>query len=216
MDDDLQLLRRDLDIFHRMSMEAEEFLKSDLERWPMASGDMPQLTLGGLLMRRRRLGLLQARLDKGEQERFGAAVERVRLLLGSQVVRFELKGHRELHQRLGEWIGHLRNWTKIGGVKAENYAEAADIRVVISEVVSRLQRKPYQIDPRVLSELAQVDRRLQASWSPSSFVWPQLWQPAYDEQSFWWLYGQPKFREDDHSMFGRFQPPTFNPPVPRT
>ena len=216
MDENLKLLRRDLEIFHRMSVEADDFLKSDLERWPMASGDMPQLTLGGLLMRRRRLGLLQTGLDKGEQERFAAAVERVRQLLGSQVVRFELKGHRELHRRLGEWIGHLRNWAKIGGVKDVDYAEAADIRVVISEVASGLQGKPFQIDPRVLNELAQVDRRLQASWKPSPFVWHPLWQPAYDEESFWWLYGRPRFREDDPVMFGRFQPPTFSPPVPRT
>lgn len=216
MDEALSVLRRDLDIFHQMVMEVSEFLRSDLERWPMAWGDMPQLTLGGLLMRRRRLGLLQLRLDQAEQERFGKAVERLRQVLAGQVVRFEAKGHRELHSRMGEWIGHLRNWAGIGGVKKEDYADAADIRVVMSELVAGLQQKPYQLDPRVLSELAQVDRRLKASWKPTGFVWDTLWEPVYDKKAFWWLYGRPKFRQEDDNIFGRFQPPTFTPPVPRS
>jgi hypothetical protein len=179
MEGERQILLRDLNILEQMSIELGAYLMSASERWTMGRGDMPRLTIGGVLMRQHRLAVVCGRMQPNEQTRFNIAGNRIDRLQSQHLVRFELRMHQELHSRMGEWIGHLRNWADLGKLTVEGYAKDVDTRVVVTAIVEKLQRPPYRLDPRFPEELSTVDKHLRGCWTDGEFIWSPVWQPAY-------------------------------------
>lgn len=184
-----EILLKDLTIFEEMALDMGEYLKSESLYWTMARGDMPRLTIGGYLMRQHRLSALRSSLPAGEQDRLDAAINTFDRVLVDQLVRFERRAHRELHTFLGEWVGHLRDWTRYKMPDIAAYANAVDTRVVITATVDKLREHPYQLDQRILEEMDVLDRKLLGRWQTGEFVWASVWQPAYPKKEYWWLYG---------------------------
>ncbi|MBP8947584.1 MAG: hypothetical protein KBG73_02005, partial [Candidatus Promineofilum sp.] len=54
-----------------------------------------------------------------------------------------------------------------------------------------LGQPPYQRPEHVVTDVAALDRRLQARWQAGEFIWAVVWQPAYPAEGYWWLYGHP-------------------------
>jgi hypothetical protein len=185
-----QKLRQDLDILEQMADGMEEYLKSDVLFWSLSRTDMPQLTLGGYLMRQRRLLLLRRLLDEAEQERLDRAVFQYRQATADRLVRWEEKAHQELQARLRQWQEHLRDirhkQTHV------NYATAAEVRTMIADFLDEMSEPPYQLDADIPRRLNALDQELKNHLRPGDFVWPEEWQPAYPREEYWWLYGQPR------------------------
>ena len=192
MNDVHQILERDLTILEEMVVEIDGYLMSEATHWIMARGDMPKLTIGGCLMRQHRLSVVRDQLEPAEQVRLDTILERLEEALKEKVVRFEDKGHQEVHGRLSEWTGYLRDLTSRMATEAEYYASVVDTRVVITALLNKLRLPPYQLNPHVPNEVDQLDGHLRSRWHSGEFVWPAVWQPAYPADEYWWLYGRPR------------------------
>lgn len=185
-------LQHDLAILTAMADEMADYLRSDVLFWPMSSGGMPKLTLGGYLMRQFRLLALGDTLQPAEQQQLSRAVSTFNQALVERVVRFEQKAHQELEARIRQWGEYLRDLEKDRDMGPAGYGTAVETRAMIAVLVEKLQKRPYQLQPRIMPRIDLLDQNLRHFWEPGPFVWVAAWQPAYPQADFWWLYGQPK------------------------
>ena len=186
MNDNQTALLRDLTILEAMVKELPEYLKSDASRWAIQA-DMPPLTIGGILMRIQRLGKLQEQLPYLDKTRYNQATAAFEDALLEKVVRFEQRTHQELHARLGNWSTCLRE----PHIQPNRYIDKVDTRIVIEAMIIALSQKPYHLEQQVTNEINTLDKNLKKRWHPGEFILDAVWQPAYPQQSYWWLYGAP-------------------------
>lgn len=186
-----QMLQRDLKILEQMAIEMEAYLMSDSVHWTMTKRNMPRLTIGGYLMRQQRLPILRNYLRPEEQAQLDRAIKHFNQTLVEKVVCFEHQAHQELHAFLSEWTCYLRGLTKYRTLAVTRYASEVDTRVVITALIDKLLETPYQLDPRVPNEVAVLDQSLRRHWQAGKFVWEPVWQLAYPQEKYWWLYGKP-------------------------
>jgi hypothetical protein len=189
-----QKLAQDLIIVEAMASEMVDYLKSEVLFWQMMKGGLPKLTLGGYLMRQHRLLALPSLLDEAQQTRLDAAVRQFNLALVEKIVRLEEKAHRELEARIRQWSEFLNDLQNERGVGPASYPSAVDTRAMMAAIIDKLQMAPYQLEPRLLSQVALLDANLNRRWQKGEFIWPDAWQPAYPAAEYWWLYGRPKQR----------------------
>lgn len=184
-------LRRDLAILAAMAKGMDGYLHSEALFGEIGVGGMPMLTLGGYLMREHRLYLLRDLLPPEERQTLEEAMIAFNSTLVEKVVRFEERAHRELAARIRQMEAYLRDVeNKQGGVS--NYATAVEPRAMITALSDKLTLAPYRLNPRIHEQVELLDKNLRRHWRPGEFIWPDGWQPAYPQEEFWWLYGQPK------------------------
>jgi hypothetical protein len=192
MSDGLQKLRQDLEILAAMAAEMDSYLKSEVLFWPMANSTMPRLTLGGYLMRQRRLMALEDLLTDEEKARLETAVRQFNEALVEKIVRLEQRAHEELEARLRQWGEYLKDLSRDSGSGGAYYGTAVEPRAMITALVNKLRLPPYKLEPRISQQLAMYDDNLRRRWDSGDFIWPEEWQPAYPKTTYWWLYGKPK------------------------
>ena len=189
----VERLEQDLEILEAMAAEIDDYLRSDVLFWPMRRSDLPRLTLGGYLLRQHRLLELRDLLGMEERERLHEAIKVYHDALEEKVVRTERKAHEELEARLRQWNEYLREIKR--GVNVAYYASAVETRAMIEALLAQMRTAPYRLQDQIPQKLALLDRELSRIWDRGEFVWPEAWQPAYPQDQFWWLYGQPRKRE---------------------
>lgn len=192
MDRNSTILAHDLMILEEMAGSVAAYLDSDVVDWTIPRANMPRLTLGGYLMRQKRLLALRAQLADEDQARLDSAISLFQDALEERIVRFETRAHQELHMRIAEWIGFLRDINRRAKTEVNYYAGEVDTRVVIKELVDALQRPPYELQEGVLEEISATDRMLKTRLLDHEFIWDPIWQPAYPRPAYWWLYGCPR------------------------
>jgi hypothetical protein len=183
-------LKQDLKILEAMAASMNEYLMSEVTFWSLGQALMPQLTLGGYLLRERRLLLLRHLLPEEEQRRLDTAVFQFKQALDGKTVRFEGKAHQEMPTRIRQWREHLRDMRE--GQSLSNYSTSVESRAMLEAFIDYLGASPFQLDPTIPQRLAGLDQELRNRWQPGEFVWPDGWQPAYPEEEYWWLYGKPR------------------------
>ncbi|MBK8986993.1 MAG: hypothetical protein IPM39_13100 [Chloroflexi bacterium] len=193
MSETKDVLAQDLRILETMIVQIEAYLDSDATYWPLNQAGMPpKLTIGGCLMRQTRLLALKNKLAIVDQVRLDKAIGTFNGMLQEKVVRFENRSNDELHARLREWSSYLRNATSRMATEQEYYANTVDTRLVIAALMDKLQTPPYHLKPQITNDVAQMDSYLQKQWQRGEFVLTAVWQEAYPENDYWWLYGRPK------------------------
>ena len=192
MSESKEKLQRDLEILEAMASEMDEYLQSQTLFWPMIKGNLPRLTIGGYLMRQHRLVSLRDGLDENEQVRLEAAIVRFNETLVEKVVRFEERAHEELHARLRQWGEYLKELSDKSLGMGDFYSSHVQTRAMITGLIQKLEGRPYELDKRVVEQLAVYDNVLRNFWEPGSFTWSDKWQPAYPKPEYWWLYGRPR------------------------
>jgi hypothetical protein len=186
------VLAHDLMILEEMAANMPDYLDSNVTEWIIPRANMPRLTVGGYLMRQHRLTALKERLHGEDQARLEAAIERFNDALAERIVRFETRSHQELHKRIAEWIAVLPDLNHRARTEANYYAGVVDIRVVIKELLESLQTPPYRLEEGVLDEVSAIDTLLKSRLAEQAFVWDPIWEEAYPEDDYWWLYGYPR------------------------
>jgi hypothetical protein len=191
VDKDYAALAHDLMIMEAMVDDMAAYLDSDVVDWTILHANMPRLTIGGYLMRQRRLLVLKDQLSEEDQERLDGAISQFDAGLQERVVRFERRAQQELHMRIAEWIGILRDLHRHSATEVNHYAGIVDTRVVMKELLDKLQTPPYRLDDGILKEVLTIDRLLKSRFSEGEFVWESIWEAAYPRSEYWWLYGVP-------------------------
>lgn len=185
-------IQEDLDVLVAMAAEMDDYLKSEVLYWPMVRGDMPKLTLGGYLMRQHRLQHLNDTFDAGQKEEWETAVQQFQDALAEKVVRTEQRAREELGVRARQWGAYLNDVQRERSVAAVNYETAVENRVIAAALVHFLQTPPYRMENGVAPNLDMLDAGLRPYWQAGAFVWPALWEKAYPQSDYWWLYGRPR------------------------
>ncbi len=189
-DDGAEKLAHDLAILEAMAAEMDDFLTSDAASWPLHRAHMPQLTLGGYLMRQLRLAALFDSLTPGQQGALQEARRQFQAAIDGRPVRVEQRAHDELGLRLRQWVGNLEELRGRGDRLL--YATLVEPRAMVDALIRLLEKHPFRLNPAVAPRVATVDRGLRARWQPGEFIWPDSWQPAYPRDEYWWLYGAPR------------------------
>jgi len=190
---DQVVLAHDLGVLENMVLHMGGYLMTDATRWDVGKSGEPPVTLGGYLMRRRRLDLLANRLTTGERERLRAANEDYDRIVARHAVRFEARAVAEIGARMREWTTYLRDLATSRRLATDHphYVWKSDTRVVITDLVDQLRHPGYPLPDHVAEDIAALDHRLHARWQPEGFIWAPVWETAYPPAMYWWLYGYP-------------------------
>lgn len=191
---DNDVVKHDLAILALMAGGMADYLASDATWWDMGRGDMPLLTIGGYLMRRRRLAALGHLLREEEANSVAESNAKYDQTVSGQIVRFEERALSELGARIREWTVYLRDLTVSHRLAADTarYDYLADTRVVIESLIEKLSESPFRLPEHIPGDVAALDHRLRNRWKPGPFIWSPVWTPAYPIDRYWWLYGHPK------------------------
>jgi hypothetical protein len=168
--------------------ELENYLLSNELFWPLAGADpsgraWPRLTIGGLMLARRRLEAqagdhsLQYKLSDWDQ-----ACDHLR---AKWRVAWEDKAAREFSSRLRQWSHFLEEMRKDPENQRGYYPYEVRLRVIIH----LLQQESSAISPEQERLLGELDNRLKARFSRGDFLWEMELAPVFPEPEFWYLWG---------------------------
>lgn len=183
---------RDLVVMRAMVDHIEPYLASDATRWDMGTAGMPPMTIGGILMRRARLALVDDDLSAEQHRLRDEANQLFDAALIEKIVRFEKRAEAELHARMREWTNYLRDLPSKSAAQPAIYAHVADTRVIVEALRDKLHEPPYKLDPRISHNVAAVDTHLKSLWIKGPFIWDGVWEIAYPLERYWYLYGGPR------------------------
>lgn len=188
-------LERDLDELERMTERLQEYILGDqlylsIGAGFIRGGSMPQMTLGALLLRRRRLTSLRARLDSEQAARLEAALARHNSSQREWTLHYEKKLRGEAPARLklmrAFFLDCKQNPRDCGGA----YPVEALRRTIVQEILLAMAEFKYGTEE--LRAAAQInDRALRPLLDAGDFIWSPVLEKAYPRATFWWLYGRP-------------------------
>jgi len=188
-------LERDLDELERMTERLQDYVLGDQLYMSIGAGfirgdSMPQMTLGALLMRRRRLTALRARLDSGPADRLQAALPEHDSIQREWTLHYEKKLRQEAPARLKLMRAFFLECKQNPRDCGAAYPVEALRRTIVQEILLAMEEFGY--DRRELqSALQGSDRALRPLLESSDFIWSPLLEEVYPRNRFWWLYGRP-------------------------
>jgi len=180
-------LDRDVNILVAMASSLTPYLYED-KLYGHLGGDMPQLTLGGLLMRLYRLTRLEEHLTAEQQTQVQDARINFEAECAKWAVHYENKLRQELQSRLNALDGYLRECAEGVAGCAASYPIHAEKRVMIMHL------RDDAIEEDALTEdlearRLQVDERLRRLFHEDGFITDPRLEDVYPRDIFWWLYG---------------------------
>ena len=110
MTDGREKLKKDLEILKAMVEELTNYLNSDVLYWPMFKASYPKMTLGGYLMRQRRLQRLSYLLSDSDQDQLKQIAIQFNETTFDKKALLMKKGTEELHTRVNQLKEHLQEY----------------------------------------------------------------------------------------------------------
>ena len=164
-------------------------------------GTLPQMTLGGFLIRSRRLRLFQDRLSAKEvvtlhdiENRHRDVLDEWRYhyvkMIGAEV----LSRQRTVTYFLNECAEDLTSCQHV-------YRPEAFRRTAIQHVVEIMKRLQVDNLDVVSQDIGHLDQGLQAVLERDEFLWDDELRPIYPEDTYWWLYCKP-IKSDEATTTG--------------
>ncbi len=184
-------LVKDLEFLELLAAQMDAYLMSDTIFWKTTHVDLPDLTLGGYLMRQHRLLALRDSLNQAEQTRLDNAVSQFNQAIVYKSDRFEEKAMHELEARMRQWAAYLDDLAEATEDRGAYYQSAVETRIMIAALIDKLQIGNHPLSPEMGESLNKLDDALCRYWTSSGFIWPAEWQAAYPQAMYWWLYGRP-------------------------
>ena len=150
---------------------------------------LPQLALGELLLRRRRLAwLLTERGSPAQQAQLATISEQQDTVCRDWIIHYQQKLHNEIAWRGRRMRAFLRELREEGGGQG-GFAAEARRRTLAQELWREQTARGYAEDARESRHLlAAIDGELRSRTSPAPFRWDPILAPVYPPEEFWWLY----------------------------
>ena len=188
-------LKRDLDELERMVGRLGDYLLGDAMYLPVGGGffrgsSSPQMTIGALLLRRRRLRHLRAKLKRADGKRLDAALAEHDDLQREWTLHYEQKLQREVPSRLRVMAGFFRECSENPRDCAGAFPIEALRRTIVGEILLAMQEFGYETNA-VIAPVRAADQALRRLLQAGEFIWSPLLAPVYPQGDFWWLYGRP-------------------------
>ena len=188
-------LARDLGELERMVERLGDYLLGDAMYLPVGGGffrgsSSPQMTIGALLLRRRRLSHLRAKLKRAEGLRLDAALAQHDDLQREWSLHYEKKLLREVPSRLRVMAGFFRECSESPRDCAGAYPVEALRRTIVQEILMAIGEFGYDKSEAIAS-LRPADQALRRILHAGEFIWSPQLEAVYPSVTFWWLYGSP-------------------------
>jgi hypothetical protein len=153
----------------------------ETELYGQMPGDMPRLTLGGLLMRLYRLSAISSLLTPEQQQRLRMAKESLEKTQTQWRVAYEGKIQQELPARIKSLEQFARSCMEI-------YPSGIEKRVM-AEVLKDEAERLAVLSPETRLALTNVDGKIRRNVKPGgSFIWDRRLELAYPRDKYWFLY----------------------------
>ena len=192
-------IERDLHEAEVMVQGLENYLRhDDLYASPvggfLAFSDMPTLTVGALLMRLRRLDILQAKLSDDQRQRLQAATRQHDSIRKAWRVHYDKKLLREANSRLDSIGQYFADVAQNMDQAAGSYQPEVLKRTIVHDIRDAMAQLKIE-DADLEEKVRQVDNRLGAiALEHCDFLWDSQLEPAYPKKDYWWLYRKPPTR----------------------
>ena len=180
-------LARDVRALGAMAANLTPYLY-EKELYGYLSGDLPRLTVGGLLMRLYRLTRLSDHLSAEQQNVVQDAAINFEAEQSEWSVHYEHKLQQELETRLNGLARFLEEWREGNAACAASYPIEAEKRTII-EHLRREAIEREVMPPELEARLRQLDNQLRRLLTDGEFISDPILQEVYPRDEFWWLYG---------------------------
>ncbi len=180
-------LDRDVRSLVAMTAHLRPWLYED-ELYGHAAGDLPKLTLGGLLLRLYRLERLGDHLTAEQQLHVQEARAQFELARAQWAVHYEQKLKRELESRVHAFELFLTDCEEDLSACALNYPVQAEKRTIIHHLVKEASTLEI-LDNQLHARVKEIDRRLRNILRESECLADERLCRVYPRAEFWWMYG---------------------------
>ena len=190
-------LERDLSQLEEMTERLSDYLLGAALYMPVGgffrASTMPQLTLGALLLRRRRLTELRASLKREQAARLDAALRLHDQAQAEWTLHYEKKLQQEVLSRLKVMRAFFAECSESSRDCASAYPIEALRRTIVQEVVLAMDEFGYETG-ELAASLRQTDGALRRILRAGDFIWSARLESVYPREGFWWLYGSPRVK----------------------
>lgn len=154
------------------------------------SGNMPALTVGALLLRLRRLVVLEARLSPAQRDLLSQVVKAHEAVRAEWKVAYVEKLHREGASRLKAMHVFFEECHDNPRQCRSIYLPEAHRRAIVQEVSLALTAlgEPHE---ELARSMRAIDGKLRRVTEPAEFLWEPDLAQVYPQPEFWWLYAIP-------------------------
>lgn len=160
------------------------------------SSRMPSLTIGALLMRVRRLRVLEDRLNPTQRALLDRIDDQHTQTRREWSMHYHDKLKQEGFSRLKAMATFFEECADRPRGCAGIYLPEALRRTIVQEIIMALEEsgKP---DSELVAQARGVDGRLRRFTQPHDFIWAAELQPVYPQAMFGWLYAKPPQSEQE-------------------
>jgi len=182
-------LDRDVRTAEAMASRLVPYVYED-EVYGSMPGDLPKLTLGGLLMRVHRLSAIANVLSPQQQAALQKAQQELDKVRQEWPTAYEKKIQRELKVRITSLEQFLAECDENARGCADNYPSNIEKRVMAEDLKDEAEaRNALPVDLK--GGLGSVDGKLRRYVKPGAFIWDKRLEPAYPRDKYWFLYVSP-------------------------
>jgi hypothetical protein len=156
-----------------------------------AFGNMPTLTVGALLMRLRRLGVLRMQLSTEQREHLAELNRQHEAIRSQWRAHYEKKMLWEANSRLDS-MRHYFAEAVSPDMAANSYSPEQLRRTIVQELLGAMDDLRIQ-SADLDTKVNQIDSRLNGiATERTGFLWDSQLEPAYPQKDYWWLYRKPR------------------------
>lgn len=170
----------DLSFFKAGIPDLPDYLLSEKLYWPLSlpkSSQLPMLTIGGLLLARKRL-------EAADGPKLGPLDFEMHTQRSKWRAAWERKVRREVRARTELWHNFLSDYRHNPESHVNAYPQEIRWRVMIHLLLKELDSLPPEAEA-----LTELDRVLRFSFVPGRFIWDPELAPFFERDPFWFLYG---------------------------
>lgn len=181
-------LDRDVRTLAAMASNLTPYLYED-EMYGHLAGDLPRLTLGGLLMRLYRLRRLEQALSAEQATQVQDAQINFEAERSAWTVHYENKIQHEINVRLNVFERFLKDYGDDAAARTADYPNQAERRSIIEHL--RTEAQKYDLwSEEFEAQLKELDQKLQRVFRQGRFIYSDdRLADVYPQDQFWWLYG---------------------------
>ena len=187
-------LERDLSQLEEMTERLTDYLLGAALYMPVGgffrASTMPQLTLGALLLRRRRLTELRSSLKREQAARLDAALRLHDQARAEWTLHYEKKLHLEVPSRLTVMRAFFADCSESRRDCASAYPVEALRRTIVQEIMLAMDEFRYDAG-KLAAPVQQTDAALRRILRAGDFIWSACLESVYPQAGFWWLYASP-------------------------
>jgi hypothetical protein len=182
-------LARDVRTVEAMAANLTPYIYED-DLFGILPGDLPRLTLGGLLMRVARLDVLSDRLPEPQRR----AAETARHSLGEVRDKWRVHFEKKVVQELRSRMVHLHQFLKEAQENPHRIAPDCPSAMEKRVIVELLKDEATDLGvwtPELANTLYVIDSQIRHLGEQREFIWDPAVESAYPKDKFWFLYMGP-------------------------